>query len=102
MLTDGKEIHKNADVESSFVTLEAVVERAISSQGPFSRFSGAFDQVAQLSWMHSLNLNFQADVDEKSEKCSEKNLIHDDWATSSAEEDCAITSESSRTAKWTL
>lgn len=64
----GKKIHKNIETESSFVTLETVVDRAISPQGPFSRFSGAFDRVAQLSrncrW--TLNLNFQANVDEKS------------------------------------
>lgn len=45
----GKKIRKNVETESSFVTLETVVDRAISPQGPFSRFSGAFDRVAQLS-----------------------------------------------------
>lgn len=45
----GKKIRKNVETESSFVTLETVVDRAISPQGPFSRFSGAFDKVAQLS-----------------------------------------------------
>lgn len=40
---------KNVETESSFVTLETVVDRAVSPQGPFSRFSGAFDRVAQLS-----------------------------------------------------